>query len=906
MRSIFFGVRLYSCSWEPMSLAAGTKLGPYEILSALGAGGMGEVYRARDTRLGRDVAVKVLPASLSERSDLRERLEREARAVSSLSHPNICVLHDIGRQDGTDYLVMELLEGETLADRLARGPVPVKQLLEVAAQVADALERAHRAGIVHRDLKPGNIMLTKSGAKLLDFGLAKPVTATSAALATMTHAKPLTAEGSIVGTFQYMSPEQVEGREADARSDIFAFGAILYEMATGRRAFDGRTQASVIAAILAAEPKPLSELQPASPPALDYVLRTCLAKDPDDRFQTAHDLKLQLRWIAEGGSQAGVAAPVVARRKSRERWLWIAALALVIVGAAAALWITRPQPRLIQAEIVAPSGTNFVIGDDDISGPAVISRDGTQIAFVAQKSDGTRQIWVQDLRDRSASPVTGTDGGTYPFWSPDGKSLGFFADQKLKRVAVGGGPVLTLADAPRGRGGSWSEDGKILYTPTTQTGIFEVPASGGAAREVTKLRADVHTTNRWPLWLPDGKRFLYLATNHSKPRANEQNGIYVANVDGKENRLVLPAESNVSLSGSHLLFEQNGVLMAQRFDARAAKVEGDAAPVAQPVAYNPGTWRAAFDASQNGILVYHGGAGSQSSQLMWIAPDGAATKAWPNPDATISELQFSPDEKRVAVIVGDPEPLLWVYDLARGVRTRLTFSGSGDATAEWSPDGKRIAFGEYQDGILNIFLKDAGGSGKAQLLYADKYDKAVSDWSPDGRYLLYARQSATVPGAVCALPVTGNPKPEVIVEGTAPFELLNPKFSPDGKWIAYVSRESGKAQVYLTTFPKAQGKWQVSPTEGGMPRWSRDGRKIFFLGADNTLMQVPVELHGETADIGAAQPYAKMPPMSGRIRLVGGDAYALARDGRVLVEGRAGESASELNLMIHWMQALKK
>ncbi len=655
-----------------MSLTSGSKLGPYEIQSPLGAGGMGEVYRARDTRLDRSVAIKILPSHLSDNPEARQRFDREARSISALNHPNICTLHDVGHQDGIDYLVMEFLEGETLADHLLKGPMPPDQVLKYGIEICEGLERAHKGGVVHRDLKPGNIMLTKTGAKLMDFGLAKSIAATNPPSSGLTEtllspgaSHPLTAKGTVVGTFQYMAPEQVEGKEADARGDIFALGAVLYEMATGKRAFSGKSQASVVAAILASDPPPISSLQPMSPPALDRVIRNCLAKDPDDRFQSVHDLKLQLKWIAEGGSQAGLPSVVTSRRRSREALAWVAAVAIVVIAALVFVLWPKPQvsARAIQSYIPAPEDSTFILSDDDTAGPVAISPNGTYIAFTAMAKDGTKRIWVRALSDSAARQLPGSEGGTYPFWSPDEKWVGFFAEGKLKKAPVNGGPVIALAEAPRARGGTWNEAGMILFAPSTQSAIFEVSATGGIGRQVTKIQVGVHTTHRWPVWLPGGKTFLYLATSHEHEAASDRNGIYVATPDGKENRFLLPADANVVVAPDYLLFVRNGNLMAQSFDASKAELKGDPIPVAESVIRNAGTWRAAMDASKNGILVFQAGSNTVGTQLLWLSKEGKPPVQLGD-TAVFHEMKLSPDGKKLAVALGDPSSALWVYDVA--------------------------------------------------------------------------------------------------------------------------------------------------------------------------------------------------------------------------------------------------
>jgi eukaryotic-like serine/threonine-protein kinase len=893
-----------------MVLTAGSKLGPYEIQSPLGAGGMGEVYRACDTRLDRSVAIKILPEHLSDNAEARQRFEREARAISSLNHPNICTLHDIGHQDGIDFLVMEFVEGETLANQLLKGPLPPDQVLKYGIDICEGLERAHKNGVVHRDLKPGNIMLTKTGAKLMDFGLAKavpgqspPSTGLTATLVTPGASQPLTAKGTVVGTFQYMAPEQIEGKEADERGDIFALGAVLYEMATGKRAFSGKNQASVVAAILASDPPPVSAIQPMSPPALDRVIRNCLAKDPEDRFQSVHDLKLQLRWIAEGGSQAGVPSVVAIRRKSRESLAWIAAAAVVVIALAAMLLWPKPTvaTRPIQSYLPAPENTTFILADDDTAGPVTISPNGTYIAFVAMDKDGTKRIWVRTLSESAAKQLTGSESGTYPFWSPDEKWVGFFADGKMKKAPVNGGPVLALAETPRARGGTWSENGMIIYAPATQSGLFEVPATGGTARQVTKIEVGVHTTHRWPIWLPGGKEFLYLATSHEHEGASERNGIYVATPDGKENRFLLPADANVVVTPGYLLFVQNGNLMAQAFDEKRAELKGDPAPVAAGVIRNSGTWRAAFDASNNGILVFQSGSSAIGSQLLFLSHDGKPPVQLGD-TAVFHEMKLSPDERKLAIALGDPSSALWVYDVARGVRTRLTFQGNV-ATPVWSPDGNRIAFGERRgNGAMDLYVKDASGVGKEESLVSDNQDKAIADWSPDGRHILYTATPGSLANSIWMVPLAGDRKPQLLMQAGGEAYLYGGWVSPDGKWVAYTSRESGRSEVYVTNFPQPSGKWQISTAGGSQPRWRRDGKALYYMGIDRTVMEASITLHGDAIDIGAVQPYLK----TNAITLRFGGAYDVAADGRVLVNSTMGDDTRTITMIANWPAELPK
>ncbi len=877
-----------------MALSSGTRLGPYEILAPIGAGGMGEVYRAKDTRLDRTVAIKVLPSHLSENAELRQRFEREAKTISSLSHPHICALYDVGHQDGTDYLVMEYLEGETLTDRLAKGPLPTEQVLRHGIEIADALDKAHRQGIVHRDLKPGNVMLTKSGVKLLDFGLAKAMQQSSpksSFTALPTAAENLTAEGTILGTFQYMAPEQLEGRESDSRTDIFAFGAVLYEMATGQKAFSGRSQASLIASILSSEPPPISTVQPMTPPALDRVVKTCLAKDPDDRWQTAHDVMLQLKWIAEGGSQAGIPAPVAARRRGRERLAWVANAVTAILAVAATLLvlqIRREPSRVIQSSINPPEKSRFSFED----GPMALSPDGRRLAFVARTPEGKKLLWVRPLDGLLAQPLAGTEGASFHFWSFDSRFLGFFADGKLKRIDASGGSPETLCDAPQGRGGTWSRDGVILFAPTVGGPIYRVSSSGGPATPVTRVDPSRReTSHRWPCFLPDGRHFLYLVQG-------EKGGLHVGSLDSKEEKLLLLANSNVAYAPpGYILFFREGTLRAQPFDAKRLQLTGEAFPVAEQVQSNVGFASANFSASENGVLAYVGGSAANLSQLVWLDRSGKRIGSVGEP-ADFWDPRISHDGRRIAYVLNDAAGNgdIWLYDLSRRVATRFTFDPENDIAPIWSPDDSRIVFTSYRKGPGDLYQKVSTGAGSDEMLLATSYRKIPTAWSPDGRFIAF---HVLQPKTSWDLWVFSLADRKLIPYLQTEFAEYGAEFSPDGRWVAYVSAESGRPEIYVQPFPGPGGKWQISTAGGWMPAWRRDGKELFYIASDRKLMVARVRT-GSTFEAEIPEPLfeSKGKTFGGLTRRQ----YDVSADGeRFLVNwAMEEESSAPITLVQNW------
>jgi serine/threonine protein kinase len=882
-----------------MTLASGTKLGPYEIQSPLGAGGMGEVYRARDTRLDRDVAVKVLPANLSSDPNLRQRLEREAKAVSKLSHPHICTLHDIGHQDGVDFLVMELVEGETLEQRLMRGSLPPEQTLRLAAQVADALAKAHKLGIVHRDLKPANVMLTKTGAKLMDFGLAKhsgpaPL-ATALTEMTMEQAK-LTSEGMLVGTFQYMAPEQLEGKEADPRTDIFSLGELIYEMATGKPAFSGKSRASLIAAILTAEPQPMAALQPMTPVALERVVKKCLAKDPDERWQSASDLAAELKWIAEGGSQSGetMRVPVGRTKWERANWILAAAFFLLALAGGAAWWTSshRHMPAMYFHASV-PFAANDV----------ALSPDGRTLAMVAYSAPANDyMLWTYEVGSRRTASLDGTQGASYPFWSPDGKSIGFFADGKLKKVDGSGGQVQVLCDAPNGRGGTWNRDGVIVLSPdSVGKGLFQVSSWGGSPTELTKLdTARSEAGHRWPVFLPDGKHFIYLAANFSgRPGIN---AIFLGSLDSTEKRLLVNTSANAFYSEpGYLLYMRDKTLVAQPFDLRHFALSGEPHTLSDEVLYFPQVYRAAFSVSGAEMLVTQTGKGVYLAQLIWFDRNGKQVGTIGKP-AWYNNVQLSPDGRRVAADQTDQDGRnvdVWVQDPARDATTRLTFDPALDMTPAWSPDGKQIVFSSNRSLNFRLYLKNADGSGSdEEIAEAGGNPFNAMSWSRDGKYILARKNnelwSLTWPERVL--------KPLI----QAKWVVRSAQFSPDGRWVAYSSNESGSMEVYVTPFPSGNGMWQVSTGGGQEPRWRRDGKELFYLSRDSKMMAVPVSA-GASFESGSPvalfQTHRRQPISSQDIF-----SYDVSADGqRFLIATKVDESnAAPLTVLLNWTSALEK
>ncbi len=876
-----------------MALTSGTKLGPYEIQSPLGAGGMGEVYRGRDTRLDRTVAIKVLASHLSSSPELKQRMEREARAISSLNHPHICHLYDIGSQDGTDYLVMEFLEGETLADRLRKGAMPLNEIYKIGIAVAEALAVAHRQGIVHRDLKPGNIMLTQGGAKLMDFGLAKPLglpTAASGTVPAFTAAAtmsgpspmtPLTTAGSIVGTIQYMSPEQIEGKDADARSDIFALGAVLYEMAAGKRPFEGKSQISLASSILEKEPDAISTVKPATPPAFEHVVTTCLQKNPEERFQTAHDIKLELQWVAADKSVPPATATPQATANPRERLLWAIAMVVAVGLALAGGSFLRRSPSEASIRAVIDPPEKAVLNlTGDAAGPPVLSPDGTSIAFAATGADGKTLLWVRPMNSLEARALPGTEGVIFPFWSPDGRSLGFFADNKLKTIDLNGDTVQVVCDSLVGRGGAWWRDGVIIFSANPTSPLLRVSINGGTAAPLTTIDPALHTSHRWPVFLPDGKHFLYLAMHHDSSKS-ANNAVYYASLDGRENRLLFHAQSNAIYASGYLLFARGDLLMAQPFDPAKGTLSGEPQSVIKGLMNDFSTWHMDASAASNGLLVF-GSGGSGDVQLLWMDRSG-------KPVGTVAEnllglqlARVSPQGDRIAMQIDTGMNDIWVLDLARGVRTRLTFGPVANTSPVWSPDGKWIAYMSKRGDKFGLYRKSSDGSGAEEELVGVESPIAPYSWSSDGKYLIFTQNATDGHREIWALPLQGDRKPKMILPRGANAEL-----SPDGRWLAYNSVESGTSEVYVVPFGGGQGKWQVSANGGSYPHWSRDGKELYYLDSTYSLLTAPVKDSGGALQFGAAQ------TLVNRWTVLSQPFYDVTADGKKILLDRVSQQVSQ-------------
>jgi len=864
-----------------MQVTAGSRLGPYEVVAPIGAGGMGEVYKARDTRLDRSVAIKVLPAGFAGNVQLKLRFEREAKTISQLTHPNICTLYDVGNEGGIEYLVMELLDGDTLADRIARGALPMRDVLRYGREIATALDRAHRAGVVHRDLKPGNVMITKSGAKLLDFGLAKggsiEISPDGA-----TQQKSLTQEGTILGTFQYMAPEQLEGIEADARTDIFALGAVLYEMATGRRAFDGKTRTSLIAAIVGSEPTPIRDLQPLTPPAFEHIVAKCLAKDPDHRWQSASDAASELEWIA-GSSSVEQRAGEAARRKGRSRATLLALIAVPLIAAAiaAAYLVRKPaaEPPLVLS-LTMPHHSL------DQFGQAALSPDGSMIVFSGDVAPTfsaavAGSLWVRAVDRAEPRQLPGTEGAFEPFWSPDGHSVGFFADGKLKRISIDGGPPRVICDAPLAFGGAWNRDGVILFDAQGYAPLLRVDANGGTPRACTRL-APQEEAHRWPFFLPDGDHFLFLGD----AARTQDHHIKVGSLrDGSTRDLMQGVTNAMYAEPGQLLFVRAGDLMAQSFDVKTLTLSGEPRVVAEQVLQNDDNHHFEFSASQNGRLIYR--SGDPNSQLTWVDRGGKVLGTVGNARRLGFTFRISPDQQRIISEQHDADGRyddLWMLDATRGMTSRFTFSHGADGTPIWSPDGSKVAFSSMRTGLGDLYVTDAATPANVQKIAGvEGVGIAPMDWAADGSVIAdYYRKADS---DIWIFPTRGGVgRPYISTtfnEGTAAL-------SPDNAFIAYTSDESGRREIYVEHFPTHAGRRQVSTGSGSQPRWRGDGKELFYVGGGGQMMSVDM-----TTDAATPKPLFRLP----------GFGYDVTRDGQrfIIDQPVDDQTRAPLTFVTNWM-----
>ncbi len=881
---------------------------------------MGEVYRARDPRLERTVAIKVLNAQLVASSELRARFEREAKIISQLQHPHICVLHDVGNEGSIDYLVMEFLQGESLADRLRKGPLAAEQVLTIAIELADALEKAHRAGVVHRDLKPGNVMLTKSGAKLLDFGLAKPFGATVASgkgsgnspsifAAAMTQnmpspspASPLSGAGAVIGTVQYMSPEQIQGVEADARSDIFSFGVMLFEMVTGKRTFEGKTQASIVGQILAVDPPSVSILRPQTPPGLDRVIRLCLDKDPDERIQTAHDLKLQLQGIAAGGSQVGDPAVVSSRRKKTATVLTAATIAGWLIAAALGVLLLIYVGRVTSARqsvhtsIEPPAGFDFF---SVVDGAPVLSPDGQQVAFLVNKKDttftpGGGSLYLLRLSTGESAPVAGAQSALFPFWSPDGKYLGFFSEGKLKKVPVAGGTVQILCDAPEGRGGSWNEQGTIIFAPRIAGSLQSVSDGGGTPVEITKSNSSGQKyTDRDPYFLPDGKHFLFVR------RAKDSGSVYAGALDSSgtkqdgDIKQILPIGSNVAYSDGYLFYLKEGALIAQEFDPSSLTFKGKPISIASNVEFAPARNEGSFSVSRN-VLLYRP-TSVVNRELVWFDLSGKEVDHWGEPAPYLRGKFFAATQTALLsrATPGGNGDSLWISDVARKTVNRLTQDSDRAATGAVSPDGKDVWISNTTGYVSDLTRKSLSASGmEEKVLENFNGNLVLFDISRDGRYLLFNHQDPRTDFDIYTMDLQGEKKLVPVLNG--PSAERNGHVSPDSKWLAYISNETGTDELFVTSFPVPGSRWQVS--SGGATstgEWSADGKNLRYRNGEKILN---VEVHS-----GASKPDFSTPKelLSLPTNIID---IALLPDGkRILAVRPSGNSAPvPINFVLNW------
>jgi serine/threonine protein kinase len=897
-----------------MTLSLGTRLGPYEIVAAIGAGGMGEVYRAKDTRLGRDVAIKVLPQEFAASPERMARFEREAKVLASLNHPNIASIYGSEDSDGNRALIMELVSGPTLADRLERRWLPLDEALPMAKQIAEALEYAHERGVVHRDLKPANIKLTNDDSvKILDFGLAKVMEDDgdySDISTSPTISRMATQAGIILGTAAYMSPEQAKGKPVDRRTDIWAFGCVLFEMLTGRTPFGGESVTDILAAVVRGEPD-WAQLPAHTPSRIHALLQRCLEKDARQRLQSIGEARLALeKYLANPGvgtassDLAGIAEEVRSADSWNRRAVWLA-LGTFAVGAAltaglfGVLRSAHPtnEVRAIRAQI-KPSVSSSYQYESWSSGFA-LSSDGQWITYVAKTPDEKMLLWLRSIDAVQDKPLQGTENAEFPFWSPDNRSIGFFADGKLKKIEIGGSTISVLCDVSLPRGGTWNREDVILFSASAASPLLRVSASGGAPSAVTSLITDENeNSHRWPHFLPDGRHFLYLSLHGVSARDNPTNTLRIGSLDSKETKALFKTDGNAIYASGHLIYVRQNTLVAQPFDLGRMEPKGEALPIAEHVAADVRSL-GQFSASQSGLLTYLDGTLSTQRQLTWVDRSGTRLRNVSGPDHYDNPV-LSPDGKRVTFALGAGAIDVWLYDLRSDVKTRLTFGSPGkesNAFNTWSPDGRSLVYLSYGGGKYSIRRKPLEGAGSDEVLLESTGTRPVPfSWSPDGKVVAYHQLSKGV-RSIWMLPVSGEHKPLLFLESA-----YRPQFSPDGKWLAYCSEETGRVEVFVVLFPGPGGKRQVSTDSGCQVRWRKDGKELFFLSNDKKMMAADVKTSDSSFQIAALRPLFQT-----HIEDISSYNYDVSPDGqRFLCNYTLEQSTAELTLIVNWDAVLEK